>query len=124
MFYSSEAKQEQQNTELTSENLSSLIRSEMHTQKNKPKTAAVSLQKTAETRATEPQPNMETWFLCLKEPSQTETKLSLEASASFGYQPSRETPAGEQMTLHAHPELLISESHRFLAFLSLMLFCL
>ncbi|XP_078809935.1 LIM and calponin homology domains-containing protein 1 isoform X11 [Oryzias latipes] len=62
-----EAKQEQQKTELTSENLSSLIRSEMHTQKNKPKTAA--------------------------EPSQTETKLSLEASASFGYQPSRETPA-------------------------------
>uniref|UniRef100_A0A8C7WRW3 LIM and calponin homology domains 1b n=1 Tax=Oryzias sinensis TaxID=183150 RepID=A0A8C7WRW3_9TELE len=38
LFYSSEAKQEQQKTELTSENLSSLIRSEMHTQKNKPKT--------------------------------------------------------------------------------------
>uniref|UniRef100_A0A3P9M4N2 LIM zinc-binding domain-containing protein n=1 Tax=Oryzias latipes TaxID=8090 RepID=A0A3P9M4N2_ORYLA len=62
-----EAKQEQQKTELTSENLSSLIRSEMHTQKNKPKTAA--------------------------EPSQTEAKISLEASASLGYQPLRETPA-------------------------------
>ncbi|XP_078809936.1 LIM and calponin homology domains-containing protein 1 isoform X13 [Oryzias latipes] len=70
-----EAKQEQQKTELTSENLSSLIRSEMHTQKNKPKTAA--------------------------EPSQTETKLSLEASASFGYQPSRETPADFEISVRS-----------------------
>ncbi|XP_023815228.1 LIM and calponin homology domains-containing protein 1 isoform X8 [Oryzias latipes] len=69
------AKQEQQKTELTSENLSSLIRSEMHTQKNKPKTAA--------------------------EPSQTETKLSLEASASFGYQPSRETPADFEISVRS-----------------------
>ncbi|RVE67665.1 hypothetical protein OJAV_G00105280 [Oryzias javanicus] len=70
---SAEAKQGEEETEIPSESLSRLIQSEM--QKNRPKTT--------------------------EDPSQTEKKLGSEASALFGHQPSRETPAEFEISVRS-----------------------
>uniref|UniRef100_A0A3B3B9C7 LIM and calponin homology domains 1 n=1 Tax=Oryzias melastigma TaxID=30732 RepID=A0A3B3B9C7_ORYME len=72
---SAEAKQEEEEAEISSESLCRLIQSETHMQKNRLKSTA--------------------------DPSQTEKELGSEVSALFGPQPSRETPGEFEISVRS-----------------------